>query len=933
MFSNQSMMSTSPSSSGNASNYLHHHQHSADAILHNHHHQINHHHSHGSSHLHGWSDGSRQAHSTSPLFDNSGNPSDPHMAASKGAHTTRTSSMAAHSYHHSHSAAGGSAQPQLPADNSLVLPQSTLNGLNRRWSCETCRRRKLKCDGARPSCSFCAKKHFDCVYLGHKTRGDPDLESKYKAELERRKKRTTAKRSSIMVSPMPKGDETFQVDPRQSAFGFMSDLSLTPSAEENEPVVVQRPGAHESEESILIDNFFAIKPSISHFVHKRTYLRNYKIMPAYLRMAVCAAGAIVPLKNFLTVNEALWYVQQGVQLLNRALQRPRIECLQALMILSFAASCAGEKHKAMNNMEAAVNLALFLGLNIDPDHVPELAALPWPEKETRRRCWWICFIGDQVMSTMSFSEPILTRSISSVKPLGKESTWASSKAPELLQKEYDTPRSVDDNPINWQANLMEIFHKVFVAAGPAGDTSAIREVEAQLEAELCSWWNVIPSSFWSNDSDDSMFETMQEQPDRWQNMMELYFGYHGCMCLLMRRKAMQYLRNLPAMSGAQASSFNPSSLNDMAAQLENEIAFNKAIASAEAMASLIALLNRTNAFLHQLPHFTLFFCLQGAMILFMVDGLVAAGAPRPGVMLLVPPFPWADSGSSQSSKTSSKSSPAISAGAVSPGSTFRSADSSPRSSIDEYLSLMNMMGATRKFAKVMHRLAKKVHVGDWEYLDQVDRDPTKLFDDRQGGNGQEIGCPSEGLEPFTEPDVKYNQESIAGGGAWAKRVDSFAHGIRNFISTVREAREIGQSLTPSSTPNMPIMSVGALDSASQRGDYLTTPGSTSGSLSGSETGKGPSFGSWNNSNMFGGNFASLGTLGGGGGFGTGPTAVGWGDGLGDFGAMGMAGLDSLPAMTQPMFPPDGGLGLASGDDNEDAMILLDWLMSTNQESP
>ncbi|KAI9356314.1 hypothetical protein DFJ73DRAFT_241446 [Zopfochytrium polystomum] len=102
-----------------------------------------------------------------------------------------------------------------------VDARATTNGLNRRWcavipiiqrqhdstdmrndtrSCEICRKRKLKCNGNRPSCSFCSRRCFDCVYLGTKTRSEHDTQAKYRAELERRKKRRTlmlAKRVAV----------------------------------------------------------------------------------------------------------------------------------------------------------------------------------------------------------------------------------------------------------------------------------------------------------------------------------------------------------------------------------------------------------------------------------------------------------------------------------------------------------------------------------------------------------------------------------------------------------------------------------------------------------------------------------------------------------------------------------------------------------------
>ncbi|KAI8324108.1 hypothetical protein GQ54DRAFT_257072, partial [Martensiomyces pterosporus] len=31
-------------------------------------------------------------------------------------------------------------------------------------ACKMCRRRKVRCDGLRPSCTFCQTKRFECVY-------------------------------------------------------------------------------------------------------------------------------------------------------------------------------------------------------------------------------------------------------------------------------------------------------------------------------------------------------------------------------------------------------------------------------------------------------------------------------------------------------------------------------------------------------------------------------------------------------------------------------------------------------------------------------------------------------------------------------------------------------------------------------------------------
>ncbi|KAJ1569716.1 hypothetical protein HK405_004914 [Cladochytrium tenue] len=65
---------------------------------------------------------------------------------------------------------------------------------SRRWSCEACRSRKIKCDGVRPICGYCLKKgHAKCVYLGSVTRVDQELANQNLAILERRRAKIAAR--------------------------------------------------------------------------------------------------------------------------------------------------------------------------------------------------------------------------------------------------------------------------------------------------------------------------------------------------------------------------------------------------------------------------------------------------------------------------------------------------------------------------------------------------------------------------------------------------------------------------------------------------------------------------------------------------------------------------------------------------------------------
>ena len=48
--------------------------------------------------------------------------------------------------------------------NSDQIPKDQTSSKLKRTACVLCRKRKLKCDGARPACATCARLGHDCIY-------------------------------------------------------------------------------------------------------------------------------------------------------------------------------------------------------------------------------------------------------------------------------------------------------------------------------------------------------------------------------------------------------------------------------------------------------------------------------------------------------------------------------------------------------------------------------------------------------------------------------------------------------------------------------------------------------------------------------------------------------------------------------------------------
>ena len=65
-------------------------------------------------------------------------------------------------------------------------------------ACSGCRKRKSRCDGARPQCSYCAKRNFECIYAS------PSRREGYVASLEgkvRRLERELRRQTPSSISP------------------------------------------------------------------------------------------------------------------------------------------------------------------------------------------------------------------------------------------------------------------------------------------------------------------------------------------------------------------------------------------------------------------------------------------------------------------------------------------------------------------------------------------------------------------------------------------------------------------------------------------------------------------------------------------------------------------------------------------------------------
>ncbi|KAJ3412470.1 hypothetical protein HDV05_000725 [Chytridiales sp. JEL 0842] len=93
-----------------------------------------------------------------------------------------------------------------------LSPAPPANHATRRWSCELCRSKRRKCDGERPTCSYCNRRGEKCVYLGQ---GLPKSLRGEEYKSKKRKASSTPKRKGLStLTPVAaaSGSETAEKD-------------------------------------------------------------------------------------------------------------------------------------------------------------------------------------------------------------------------------------------------------------------------------------------------------------------------------------------------------------------------------------------------------------------------------------------------------------------------------------------------------------------------------------------------------------------------------------------------------------------------------------------------------------------------------------------------------------------------------------------------
>ncbi|KAI9321970.1 fungal-specific transcription factor domain-containing protein [Zopfochytrium polystomum] len=397
-----------------------------------------------------------------------------------------------------------------------VLP----SGGARRWSCEECRSRKRKCDGVRPCCGNCLKggRAPLCVYLGYKNKIDFELALKHKREIVAARQHWDDQMSNVdpvwRVTPLTLDEMLFKASLPENLcspghYPAADILSASPAALNT--VLPARPGADAHEQDILTEASFRSSVCFLPLLHRLSFLSKRRFVAAYLQAAVCAVGATESTLRSLPNSVLTYYYDFARSQVLEACDAPSLEHLQTLLILAELSFHLGKIPASRMLFGAACRMALYLKVQIDPDELPVLSPV---ERESRRRCWWVCIVTQRYASILSNRSPAMSED-HHVKSLCSDDLWLSMNPSDVGKL---TPMPSGNHSLRFfelvsiHVDIVRIGTQSSAAAAPLAEDGAVADEMLCLERRLINWALSLPPDLAQSIHPDSVVEIIQKPP-------------------------------------------------------------------------------------------------------------------------------------------------------------------------------------------------------------------------------------------------------------------------------------------------------------------------------------------------------------------------------------------------------------------------------------
>ncbi|KLO81582.1 uncharacterized protein Y057_7560 [Fusarium fujikuroi] len=256
-------------------------------------------------------------------------------------------------------------------------------------ACETCRRRKRKCDGNSP-CSSCVKNNIECVYVLERKRKqrDSELVSNLEDQVLALKDYVRKLEAACGYSNLPdfasssledEGPAHIVDDSQSSAINDVSSMMWRMNIHGGETSFVGPSGSfcfpvsghietqstsHEAQESVqvLLDLFRQHINSIHHFVSSQAIetLKSPETLDGELLQASVLAAA-----SLFTNSQGQMYADQAEAIVMRCCRTiPNVVTIQALAILTWRELALENENNAWLYNSMAASLVVHLGLHV-----------------------------------------------------------------------------------------------------------------------------------------------------------------------------------------------------------------------------------------------------------------------------------------------------------------------------------------------------------------------------------------------------------------------------------------------------------------------------------------------------------------------------------------------------------------------------------------
>ncbi|KAJ3041018.1 hypothetical protein HK097_002401, partial [Rhizophlyctis rosea] len=353
-------------------------------------------------------------------------------------------------------------------------------------ACDACNKKKVKCDGTKPTCANCQRSNQSCSYSrGAKKRGP---RAGYIESLENRLKEMEALLKPLQSDgKMPEGGiPGFDGFPKSGSmggpsagssasseggdshgdrggddFGSSGQYFNSPAMGYNSPVqssIQPTPSAIPPEATAeLIELYFHYVYPIMPLIHKPTFMRNLPNESPLMLNAMYAVAARYSQHPAIRTNPNALYNSGDVfyikarELVDHYMDVPNVSTVNALLVLATYAAGSGRGSAAWMYSGMAIRMAQELKLNVEPEFEEAYASanrLSWLERETRRRLWWCCFVLDRYAGAAADRSMIINEKDCKVYLPSNEYAWNS------VNEVNDEPSEIGNNKDSFQIAVL-----------------------------------------------------------------------------------------------------------------------------------------------------------------------------------------------------------------------------------------------------------------------------------------------------------------------------------------------------------------------------------------------------------------------------------------------------------------------------------------------